>query len=108
LEAKLDDIAKSNSGAATSGIQFESRTIYIKINCAKCDIEYQKLHTELMAGGIARIEVVFSGSSNVDMINWAKSQSVSPELNKRGVIVLRGIENDEKVSNFPTVRIDSI
>ena len=48
--------------------------------------------------------MVFSGADNKQMLSWARRMQVPAELNKRGVIVLRGIEDGETIDRFPTVK----
>ena len=42
------------------------------------------------------------------MVRWAKKNEVSAQLNARGVIVLRKMDREESVSDYPTVRASSI
>lgn len=98
----------NNDDAKLDGAMFNSRTLFIKTDCEPCDAQYRNLYTQLVQGSIARIEVVFSGASKVEMVRWAKKNEVSAQLNARGVIVLRKMDREESVSDYPTVRASSI
>jgi len=81
-----------------------SKIVYVKHDCAPCEREYSKAYSELIRGEIKQLQVVFPEENNAEIIKWAKAMEVPRDLNRKGVIVLRGLETTEEApSEWPSV-----
>lgn len=109
LNARIEnEVNKTASKSPVSGLFGDVKIVFVDFNCPECDAAYTAALSELVSGGLKRLEVVFKrGSSDQDIKKWAMKVGVPIELNKRGVVELRQADNDEKVDKYPTVRFGS-